>query len=159
MAESQRSLKNIPPREGLLIGLLFSGMGVLIELLSFGVIDPEGGMNVPAEIGAVAGGIFLLPGLLSMYYAIRNYLGVRNNRPEDEGFDVASWVVTSLILSAFTVVGLWISLAGRSESFSGGITGSVSEIRIAFGIGAILCAAAAAFTWGYGFKKLKKKRK
>jgi len=116
-------------------------------------------MNVPAEIGAVAGGIFLLPGLLSMYYAIRNYLGVRNNRPEDEDFDVASWVVTSLILSAFTVVGLWISLAGRSESFSGGITGSVSEIRIVFGIGAILCAAAAAFTWGYGFKKLKKKRK
>jgi len=159
MAESPKSLKDIPPWQGMLIGVLFGGVGVFVLLLSFGVLDPEGGMNAPPEIGALAGAVFLMPGLLSIYYAIRNYLRIRNKTAVEEGFDIASWLVTSLILSALTAIGLWISLAGSSDAFSGGITGSISAARIAFGVGAVICAAAAALYWSHGFKKLLRKKK
>jgi uncharacterized membrane protein YidH (DUF202 family) len=159
MTESPKSLKDIPPWQGMLIGVLFGGVGVFILLLSFGVLDPEGGMNAPAEIGALAGAVFLMPGLLSVYYAIRNFRRIRNKAAVEEDFDIASWLVTSLILSAFALIGLWISLAGRSEAFSGGVPGSVSAARIAFGVGAIICAAAAALYWSHGFTKLLRKKK
>ena len=152
MAESPRSLKNIPPQQGFLIGFLFGGGGLYVILISLGVL-PSSGMNAPPLIGAAVGVVLCLPGILSTYYAIRN---LRGKKGEDD-FDVPSWLVTSLVLTILSGVGLWISLEGISEAFGGG--GSLMTMRVGFGVGSVLCACAAALTWSYGYRRLSRKKK
>ncbi len=152
-----KSLADVSLKEGLIIGILFGGAGTYIELISFGVLSDEG-MNAPPVIGSLAGAVFLLPGVLSLYYAVRNRVKPRDHEPGTESFDIAGWLVSCLILTALTAIGLWISLAGGGASFSGGVTGSITEFRIAFGVGAVLCAAASALFWSHGLRKLWKKK-
>jgi hypothetical protein len=63
MAQKPQSLSDLPPRQGLLLGLGLTALAIYIELLSFDVIK-DSGRNAPPFIGALAGIVFLLPGLL-----------------------------------------------------------------------------------------------
>lgn len=129
-----RSLSSIEFKEGLLVGILFSGAGVFILLVSFGVIFADSG-NPPAIIGILAGMCFLLPGLLSLYYAFRN----RRRAPAQSVFEPVEWAVGLILLAALSAIGAYISLAGEEERFSGGLTGTAIEARIVFGIGTLIC--------------------
>lgn len=157
MSRPVKTLADVSLKEGLIIGILFAGAGIYIELLSFGIL-PSAGMNAPPVLGALAGAIFLMPGLLSTYYAIRNHIRIRKNITIQSEFDTAGWLVSALILTLFAVIGFWVSFAGSSEAFSGGVTGTVVEFRVGFGVGAALCLGGAALVWRHGIRKLFGKR-
>ncbi|MGI9626355.1 MAG: hypothetical protein ACR2QM_05930, partial [Longimicrobiales bacterium] len=57
-------------------------------------------------------------------------------------------------VTAFAAIGLWIGFSEGPHNFSGGVTGSQTEGRLAFGTGGFICAVLATWMWIRGLKEI-----
>jgi hypothetical protein len=97
--------------------------------------------GVPRWVGAAAGLVFVLAGI-----AIA--MSPRASRLKD--------LVGATLVTLFTAIGAWVAFGPGERAFSSSISGGGVSVsgggsewigRIAFGFGAILCAAFAAYLW------------
>ena len=109
-----------------LIGLAGLAIGGLIAVVV--TLHPEG-LNTPRWVAYLASSAFALAGCSSLAH----------------GYKRASLAegCVALVLSAFLIIGLWITFAPGAHQCGGGITGlgfaaSDASCRVAFGIGSIV---------------------
>ena len=127
-----------PPRW---LALIFVGAGAAMAAGAIGWLPLKLSPGVPRWVGAAAGLTFLLAGV-----AIA--MPPRASRLKD--------LVGATIVTLFTSIGGWIAFGPGERAFSssgsvGGVAvsggGNEWDGRIVFGLGAILCAAFAAYLW------------
>ena len=149
-------VSQLPPMAGLVMGGVFSAAGLAIVLISLGWLpsDPAS-VHAPMWVLGVAGGVFLLPGLLMCYYGLKNGLSDESpaDRPKEKTWGGPSWLVAVLMVSAFAAMGIWIGLGDGPREFSGGVTGSEVEGRVVFGAMGVLCTTIALWMWYRGLKE------
>jgi hypothetical protein len=105
-------------------------------LLVWAALTGSPQLLVPPAIALLAASVFLAGALALLARAAR--------RPA-----LAAWIATA-ILTGFMIIGAWIALAGSGEHCSfvvdGRTAGSSAGCRTAFGIGALINAALAAWS-------------
>lgn len=112
-----------------LLALIVVSAGLLPLAVSLGVIKAqEGTVHAPMWVLGLCGLVFVIAGFMLL-------LGQRSRFND---------LLAALICSCFGAVGLWVSLEGASENFSGGIpfVPSFTNVIIArwmFGSGAVIC--------------------
>ena len=150
-------IHQVTPRQGIILGLLTAGMGLLIILSAADVIPTDDEMfHAPRVLVSLAGVVFFLPGLFMLYYGVRNYLYPELvTRPVDsKQFQFGGWILAALILTCLGLIGTWAAFGPGPREFEGGITGTEVEGRIAFGIGAVITDILALGVWVYGLRHL-----
>lgn len=153
-------MNQVSPKQGIFSGLLLAGAGVVIILRAANVIQ-AGAIHAPNWVVGVAGMVFLLPGLFMMYQGVRAAVaphGAAAVRDPNE-FSIAGWLLGGSIVTGLGLIGAWVAFGPGARTFEGGVTGSAIEGRIAFGIGAVITLAVAAFVWVNGFRQLLAGRK
>lgn len=109
------------------MALIAIGCGGFVLLMAVGVIPGEMAGNTPRWVGALAGFVFVIAGVMIF---LRNH-----SRALD--------LFAALILAAFALMGSWIAVYG-AEGISGGIPflphdTNITIGRVMFGFGAALC--------------------
>ncbi len=132
-----RDVRDVSLWEGLIFGGGTAGAGTLIVLMAYGIVPiEESSMHVPAWIGAAIGVAFTVTGLYVLWAGV-HYREI----PPDQRAPPApalSWIVGVTVLLALTATSHWVAFGPGPRQFEGGITGSETEGRIAFGIGAVI---------------------
>jgi drug/metabolite transporter (DMT)-like permease len=147
-----KSLSGIGFKDGIVIGTLFCSAGAFIILVSLGLVFKDSG-NPPVWVGLLSGLCFLMPGLFALYYGFRN---LRGPRPPSD-FEPGEWILGVVVLAALSAIGGYITFLGADDRFSGGVTGTAIEMRIAFGIGTLICVAMTLASLVSGIRKWKKR--
>jgi hypothetical protein len=137
----------------LAVGLLATGLGVVIVLGGAGVLPPPKRQPTPGWIVVLAGGLFLVAGLVMLIQ------GAAGGAPRgDLPSTSPRWVravqaaLGVAMFASFALIASWVAFGPGPRSFSTNIpflSGAAAEIagRCAFGLGAVviwLCTAAAA---------------
>lgn len=150
-------VSKVPPKFGLIMGGFIAAAGLAIVFVSLGWLpsDPSS-VHAPMWVVGLAGVVFLLPGLLMCYYALRNArdAGSAEERPAEKTWGGPSWFVAVIMVTSFAAIGLWIGFSEVPQQCTGGITGSETECRIAFGSGGVICAMLATWMWIRGLKEI-----
>lgn len=147
---------NVSPLTGVTLGAFFTAIGLVVVFISLGWIpvDPSS-VHAPMWVLGLAGGVFVLPGLLLCYYGIRNGLAPEGvPPPAEKTWGGPGWFVGVCMISAFAAMGLWTGFGDGPRQFSGGITGSETEGRLVFGSMGILCSVLAGWAWYRGLKEI-----
>lgn len=137
------------PKETILIGIAFTAVGLYIIMAGAGLLPVPGGPNnlhAPIWVAAAFGLIFFLAGAA----AVLQWLGGANDQGELPAA-AAAWMRAAqrlfvvAIFVCFALIGGWVALMGEDRYFSGPLPGEAGVLvaRIAFGIGALMCWAAA----------------
>ncbi len=145
----------VSPLLGLAMGGLFAAVGLTVVFVSLGWIhvDPSS-VHAPMWVLGLAGGMFLLPGLLLCYYGIRNGQARDGTVPKEKPWGGPGWFVGAVMITAFAAMALWIGFGDGPREFSGGVTGSEREGRVVFGGAGLLCATLAVWVWFRGLKEI-----
>ena len=150
-----QDMTKVSPLLGLSMGGLFASVGLTIVLVSLGLIpvDPSS-VHAPMWVLGLAGVVFMLPGLLMCYYAIRNGLSPDGATFEEKAWGGPGWFVGAVIISAFGAIGLWVGFGDGPRQFGGGITGTEREGRFVFGSMGVLCTVMAVAVWFRGLGEI-----
>ena len=137
------------------MGGLFAATGLAIVFVSLGWIpvDPSS-VHAPMWVIGLAGGAFLLPGLLMGYYGIRNGLAPEGPVPKERPWGGPGWFVGAVMITSFAAIALGVGFGDGPREFSGGVTGSEREGRLVFGTAGLLCATLAVWVWFRGLKEI-----
>ena len=123
------------------LALLVIAAGGAIVAGAVGWLPLELSPGVPRWVGAAAGLVFVLGGI-----AIA--MPSRASRLKD--------LVGATLVTLFTSIGAWVAFGPGERAFTSSVSGGGVSVtgggnewigRIAFGLGAILCAAFAAYLW------------
>jgi hypothetical protein len=118
-------------------GWLMIAVGIVVAAMGAGVIPKDAGSrHAPAWIGILCGAIFALGGIMIL-------IGEKSR---------ATTFLAAVLFACFGVVGGWVSLFGAAEGFSSSLPflpqrAIVLMARGMFGIGALVCFAAALAVW------------
>jgi hypothetical protein len=134
-------------RSSLIIALLTIALGVVIVLASLGIFPVEDdGFSAPAWVVGMAGGAFLIAGLLLLLtLQKRAESGLEFNEPRLKVFMRGSFTI--LLLTIFAVLSHWVAFGSGATSFeaearmpllalSGSANGTIG--RLGFIAGALL---------------------
>jgi MFS family permease len=126
---------------GLGVSLIAAGLAVIA--LAFGwIASPPGYMKAPRWVVGSAGAVFFLGGLLMLL--------------PDDGKSKRGAFLGALMTSLFALVGTWVAFWPGERHFGGALAGAAGTIKIsvgeyvgraAFGIGAVILIAFAAWAW------------
>ncbi|MDH3223893.1 MAG: hypothetical protein OEO23_09265 [Gemmatimonadota bacterium] len=150
-----QDMSQVPPLLGLAMGGLFAAAGLTVVFVSLGWIpvDPSS-VHAPMWVLGLAGGMFLLPGLLMCYYAVRNGLAPDGAVFKEKPWGGPGWFVGAVMVTGFAAMALWVGFGGGPRQFSGGVTGSEREGRLVFGGSGLVCATLAIWIWFRGLKEI-----
>ncbi|NVO13953.1 MAG: hypothetical protein HXX10_07940 [Rhodoplanes sp.] len=147
-------------------GLLAAGVGLVIVLMVLGVIGepPKHPPKTPIWVAVLAGGLFLLAGLVVLVNALTG---------RDPGAEVPPFapfwprllqvLVGVVMFASFAVIGSWIAFGPGPRNFETNIpflaSGVANELvgRCAFGFGAILTWACTLLVALAGWSKLRRR--
>ncbi len=128
-------------RIGLGIALIAGGLAVIALALGW-IVSPPGYMQAPRWVVGAAGAVFMLGGLLMLI--------------PDDGKSTRGAFFGALMTSLFALVGSWVAFWPGERRFGGAVVGAMGSMktsvgeyvgRTAFGIGAIILIALAAWVW------------
>ncbi|MFW6089081.1 MAG: hypothetical protein ACODAB_04965 [Gemmatimonadota bacterium] len=161
-------LRDIRPIDGALFGTLFLAAGLMILSIAFEwiYVDPAS-IHAPRWVLGICGVMFLVPGVVALYFGVRNGRGGgarSGRRAREDAFSVVGWLTGLVISGGMTVVAGWIAFGPGERAFSGSVgvggvavggSGQSETVgRWVFGICAVLVGL---FTvWGlvYGVRRL-----
>jgi hypothetical protein len=154
------SIDQVTPRQGILVGLIVSGAGLVIVLRAANVIQ-AGAIHAPNWVVGIAGFSLLLPGVLMIYYGLRNAFQPFRLplRRDPSQLSLVGWILVGVLTTGLGLMGTWVAVGPGPRQFQGGFTGSAIEGRILFGIGAAITLTIAAFVWINGFRHLAARRR
>ncbi|MGQ0548488.1 MAG: hypothetical protein ACT4PY_02325 [Armatimonadota bacterium] len=136
-------------RAGIGYGLLFVAAGMFPLLRGLGVIT-AGEISAPSWVVTVAGVLFVLGGLALVNQSIQRTSHSGAAASLHSAHQTIAWLLACLIVTGLSAIGLWVAFGPGAREFKGGITGSETEGRIAFGIGAFMTSLIAAWWWRWG---------
>jgi hypothetical protein len=152
--------KTATPKERLLIGLLFAGMGIFILLMAAGVIQPSKA-NAPMWVGGLAGIVFLFAGLAVALGSMKGASEYDGELPKDAPFllRLLQYLLGLGTVAALAGVGSWVAFGPGERRFTATIgfwSGPGNELvgRVLFGTGAIFVWAMLIFFAVRGARKL-----
>ena len=146
----------VTPGVGMSLGLLISGLGALLVLRATDVIQFEG-VNTPLWVLGSLGSVLLLAGGYVGLYGIRNYLHphLAAQPPDPRSLQLGGWLLAVSFTTWFSLTAIWIAFGPGRRRFGGGITGTETEGRIAFGIAAIVFGVVALLIWVKGLQHIR----
>jgi len=139
---------SLSPRAAVALGLVVSGMGVLIVLLAVGIIPgAEASLEAPRWVVASAGLAFVLAGAAMIVgYAVAGGVGPDGDLPAGtpRWVRVTQYLLGLGIISALGAVATWVAFGPGPRAFTvtlpfiGRGPGDETVGRAVFGIGAVL---------------------
>ncbi|MGD8495898.1 MAG: hypothetical protein PVF05_06875 [Gemmatimonadales bacterium] len=159
-----RQLGDVEPRTGAVLGgvSLLVGTFICLVALDWIEVDPAS-IHAPRWVLGVCGGIFVITGLATLYYAVVNALGRGPASGPGDAFPVVAWLVGLVIAGGLAAVATWIAFGPGERSFTAsigvggaGARGAASELvgRWVFGFGAVVTWAFTLWTLAYGVRRL-----
>ena len=133
------------PRQGLLIGAVFAGIGLYLMAISAGLLPMPGGrasLHGPLWVGVMAGFVFFLGGAAATMQAF-GHANAQGELPAGapHWMRVAQRLVVIVVFACCASLGTWVALFGEAGQFGGSFGGlplGVIVARVGFGFGAVI---------------------
>jgi hypothetical protein len=127
-----------------LLGLVFALGGGRFVAQGVGLLPLRGDLYAPRWVLAVCGLVFMLPGLALLLGALKMAAFPALQLVDAK---LAAGFFVAIILSLMAIVFGGVVWYGDPEGYEGGITGTVTEGRIVFGIATVVLAFVAFVFW------------
>jgi phosphatidylglycerophosphate synthase len=155
------------PRQRIVVGIGLAAAGVYFVLVGAGVQPPPGGsdnLHAPLWVVVCLGLLILISGMAIVIQGVG-----RGNSQGELAADAPTWLHAGMdligpaLFALLAMIGSWVAIGGDPRQFSGsslalGLGSKVTMARVVFGIGALICWAAAIGYAVSGVRRLRRRR-